>query len=294
MFHLPMSALEYDVGPKRILPIAITAVSFAAILIRLSDSHPMAIAFYRMLFSTLILLPFVPAYLPEIKKLGRSEWLIMITSGMFLAVHFAAWISSLSYTSVASSVVLVTAHPIVVAWISGWYLGENTSRRAYTAILVALGGISIMTISSFTAAGWSVKGDILAIIGMLAVAGYLIRGREIRRNISVVPYVFVVYGISSLFLGVFSLGFGTSFEIYPIREYTLFFALALIPTVVGHTLYNYSLRYLEVRAVSTTLLGEPIVASVLAFFILSEVPPILTVVGAAITLTGIYICAKYS
>ncbi len=288
-----MQFLTEGKASNRVLPVAISAVSFAAILIRLSDSHPIAVAFYRMFFSTLILLPFVPSYMSEIRKLGRREWTILISSGAFLAVHFAAWISSLSYTSVASSVVLVTAHPIVVAWISGWYLGENTSKKAYTAILVALVGISVMAFSSYTTAQWSVKGDILAIIGMLAVAGYIIRGREIRRNISLIPYVFIVYATSSFFLAIFSIGFSTSFEVYPVREYMLFFTLALIPTVIGHTLYNWSLKYVEARVVSTTLLGEPIVASILALLILSEIPPLLTVFGAAITLTGIYLCSRY-
>ncbi len=280
-------------NPKIALPIAVFSVSFAAIIIRLSDSHPISIAFYRMLFSSILLLPFLPSYINEIKKLNKREWFLLITSGLFLSVHFAAWITSLSYTSVASSVVLVSAHPIVVAWVSGWYLNERTPRGAYFSILFALVGITIMTFSSYTAARWSIIGDILAIIGMLAVAGYLIRGREVRRKISLVPYAFIVYFTSTIFLAVFSLGFSTPFKVYPSGEYILFFALALIPTIFGHTLYNWVLKYLDARQVSTTLLGEPICASVLAFIILSETPPFLTVIGAAITLLGIYLSTRY-
>ncbi len=288
-----MERSRFIENPRIVLPLAVVSVSFAAIIIRLSDSHPISIAFYRMFFSSIILLPFIPAYIKEIKKLNKRQWFLLITSGFFLSVHFAAWISSLNYTSVASSVVLVSAHPIVVAWISGWYLNEKTSRGAYLAILFALVGITIMAFSSYTAARWSIIGDILAIIGMLAVAGYLIRGREVRRRISVVPYAFIVYSTSAIFLALFSFGFSTSFKIYPSREYLLFFALALIPTIFGHTLYNWVLKYLDARRVSTTLLGEPICASVLAFIILSETPPLLTVIGASITLLGIYLSTKY-
>ncbi len=278
---------------KMVLMVAVAAVSTAAIFIRLSESHPIAIAFYRMFFATFILLPLIPAYTSEIKGLGKRDWFLLITSGLFLSVHFAAWITSLSYTSVTSSVVLVSAHPLVVAWVSGWYLHERTSSKAYLAILLALAGISVMAFSSYTVARWSIVGDILALVGMLAVAGYLIRGREVRRRISVVPYAFIVYGTSSVFLALYSLAFSTSFELYPVREYVLFFALALIPTVVGHTSYNWSLKYLGARTVSTTLLGEPIFASVLAFVILAEIPPPLTVVGASVTLLGIYLCSRY-
>lgn len=279
--------------PKSVLPIAVVAVSFASIFIRLSGSHPMMIAFYRMLFSTMILVPLLPIYIDEIKSLKTRDWFLLTTSGLFLSVHFAAWIWSLSYTSVASSVVLVTAHPLVVAWVSGWYLNEKTSYKAYMSILLALAGISIITLSSYTDARWSPIGDLLAIIGMLAVAGYIIRGREVRRRISLVPYVFIVYGISTIFLGIYSFALSLPFHPHPPREYMLFFALALIPTILGHSLYNWVLKYLDARDVSTTLLGEPIGASILAFFILSETPPLLTLIGGAITLTGIYMCSKY-
>ncbi len=291
MFNKKM--LEERLDPKYAIPVAVLAVSFAAIFIRLSDSHPMAIAFYRMLFSTLTLLFFVPYYLPQIKRLKMKDWLVLLSAGIFLAVHFASWISSLKYTSVASSVVLVTAHPLVVSWISGWHLNEKTSKRAYLAIIVALVGVFVMTFSDYSVTPTALFGDLLAIVGMFAVAAYIIRGREMRKRMSVVPYSFIVYMFSTIFLAIFSIGFSTSFKIYPPREYLLFLALALIPTMFGHTLYNWALKYVRAKVVSISLLGEPVGSSVLAFFILSEVPPYLTIIGAAITLFGIYLSVKY-
>ncbi|MBS3817088.1 MAG: DMT family transporter [Candidatus Thermoplasmatota archaeon] len=278
---------------RSLIPLGVISVSFAAIFIRWSNSHPIAVAFYRMFFSTLILLFFLPPHLSRIKKIDKRGWLTLITTGLLLAVHFAAWISSLSYTSVASSVVLVTAHPIVVAWISSWYLGEKTSFRAYIGIGIGLIGVFIMTFSNYRISGWAFLGDMLAIIGMLAFAGYLLRGRKIRQDMPVVPYAFIVYLFSTLFLGLFSIPFSTSFTSYPAEEYILFFALALIPTIFGHTLFNWGLKHLKARIISVSLLGEPIGASLLAFLILKEVPKTLTIVGGGITLLGIYICTKF-
>lgn len=285
--------LQEKLRPRYAIPIAVIAISFAAIFIRLSDAHPVSIAFYRMFFSTVILLFFIPRYLPDIKKLDRKDWFVLFTSGIFLAIHFASWISSLNYTSVASSVVLVTAHPLVVSWISGWHLNEKTGRKAYLAIIVALFGVFVMTYSDYSVSPTALFGDVLAIIGMFAVAAYIIRGREMRKKMSVVPYSFIVYGFSSIFLALFTLGSSASFQIYPLKEYILFLALALIPTMFGHTLYNWALKYVRARVVSVSLLGEPIGSSVLAFLILSETPPFLTIIGAGITLLGIYLSVKY-
>ncbi|MFW6141157.1 MAG: DMT family transporter [Candidatus Saliniplasma sp.] len=250
-------------------------------------------AFHRLLFSTIILSFFIPRYLPEIKEISNKRWIALISTGFFLSIHFAAWISSLSYTTVASSVVLVSAHPLLVAWISHWYLGEETSNKAYLAIILALVGIVIMTSSDYGISRAALFGDILALIGMIGVAGYIVKGREIRRDMSIVPYAFLVYLFTTIFLGLFSLGFSTTFRLYPIREYILFVLMAIIPHTIGHTLYNWALKYIKARVVSVSLLGEPVGASILAFFILNEIPPYLTLIGAAITLFSIYMCTKY-
>jgi len=275
------------------LPLAIIGASFAAIFIRFSNVHPIAVAFYRMLFSSLILLVFIPSYLEEIKSLSKREWVIIITTGFFLAVHFAAWVSSLEYTTVASSVILVSAHPLLVAWIAGWYLEEKAPPKIYVGIGIALVGVFLMVYSDYSMSEWALFGDILAILGMLAMAVYILRGRKVRQEMSLVTYAFLVYLTSTVFLGFFSVGFSTSFNIYPIREYIIFIALAIIPTMFGHTLYNWALRYVKARLVSISLLGEPIGSSLLAFLLLDEIPPRLSILGGIITLFGIYLCTKY-
>lgn len=276
-----------------ILPFCIIAVSFGSILIRLSDAHPISIAFYRLLFSTIILLFFIPRYIDEIKEISRKRWIILLSTGGFLAIHFAAWVSSLSYTSVASSVILVSAHPLIVAWISQRYLKERTSKKAYLAILLALVGIIIMTGSNYQIGRTVLFGDLLAIIGMLGIAGYIVRGRQIRSDMSVIPYAFIVYLFTTIFLGIFSLGFPETYRIYPTNEYFLFILMAIVPHTLGHTVYNWALKYIKARIISVSLLGEPVGATILAFLILNEIPPVLTVVGGVITLSAIYLCSRY-
>ncbi len=289
-----MSSIKYTVqkASKAAIPVAMIAVSFAAVLIRLSGSHPFTIAFYRMFFATLILSPFIYFNSEEIRTITRYEWGVLIFTGIFLAVHFASWISSLFYTSVVSSVVLVTSHPLVVTWVSGWYLGEKSDKKAYLAILLSIFGIAVMALSNYRVERWSLFGDLLAIVGMLAFAGYIIRGRQMRRTMSTATYSFVVYGIASLVLGVLMIFFGDGITIHPRREYLLFLSLAVVPTIFGHTLYNWALKFVRARMVSVSLLAEPVGATLLAFIILNEVPPYMTVVGAAITLAGVLICSR--
>lgn len=276
-----------------VLPLSILAVSFAAIFVRFSEANPIAIAFYRMFFSTLILLPFVPIYFQEFKNISRKQLITLILLGFFLAAHMAAWISSLEYTTVASSVVIVTSHPLIVSWLSSRYLNEKTTKKAYLGIIIALAGISLMAFSDYQFSEWGLLGDSLAFIAMILVSGYIIKGREMRKKISILPYVFTVYGFSTVFLAIFSFPVSGTFQIFAAREYMIFLALAIIPTMLGHTLYNWSLKFVNARIASISLIGEPIGSSVLAFLILQEVPPNLTIVGAAIALVGIYYCQRY-
>ncbi len=293
MVKLQSEISKGNFASKFALPASIIAVSFAAIFVRFSEAHPISISFHRMLFSTLILSLLVPYYYDEIRDITRKKWIVLISAGFFLAAHMATWVASLDYTSVASSVVLVTSHPLLVAWLSSKYLEEKTTVRSYIGIIIALTGIAIMMISDFSYSKWSLVGDLLAIFAMFMAAGYIIRGRQIRQKMSVIPYAFVVYGFSTIFLAIFSLPFSTSFQIYSINEYIIFLALAIVPTMFGHTVYNWSLKYVKARVASVSLLGEPIGASILAFLILQEVPPTITVAGAIITLIGIYFCQRY-
>jgi drug/metabolite transporter (DMT)-like permease len=270
--------------------VAVVAVSFSAIFIRWSDSHPFVIAAYRMGITCLILLPLVLIkYKDEFKKIQKSEFIFMVAIGMILALHFASWISSLGETSVASSVILVTSHPMFVAIVSHYVLNEKLRTIGYVGIVVAFSGIIILSVGDMGLGGTNFRGDILALIGSIAAGTYILGGRKARKNISLVPYVFIVYGICTLFLFIACIAVSAPLYPLPIREYQLFLLMAIIPTILGHTMYNYALKYVKAQIISVSLLGEPIGSSILAIILLSEAPPELTIIGGALILPGIYL-----
>lgn len=270
--------------------IAVVAVSFSAILIRWSDSHPFVIAAYRMGITSLILLPLVLAkYLSEIRKIKRNELLFMIAIGMILALHFGSWITSLEETSVASSVILVTSHPLFVAIVSHYIFREKLQTIGYIGIIIAFAGIIILTIGDYGLGGSNLRGDVLALIGSIAAGIYILGGRKSRRSVSLVPYVFIVYSICTLCLLAACVAVSAPLYPLPLSEYELFILMAIIPTILGHTFYNYALKYVKAQVISVSLLGEPIGSSILAYILLSEAAPRFTIIGGALILPGIYL-----
>ncbi len=276
-----------------------------------------------MTFASLILAPVaLTRHRVELRALTRGDLLLGLLSGVFLAIHFATWISSLEYTSVASSVVLVSTGPLWVALLSPIFLKEPLSKPVLIGMLLALlGGTIIGMGDSCTfslsgivpAGGASVRnavegfacpplsqfvqgkaffGNFLALVGAWAVAGYLMIGRKLRAGMSLVPYIFVVYGIAALIL----LGIMFIAGQHPIGyspwTYIWILLLALAPQLIGHSTYNWALRYLPAALVSITTLGEPIGSAILAYFILSEVPTPLTIFGGVLILAGIYLASR--
>lgn len=271
--------------------VAVVAVSFSAIFIKWSNAHPFVIAFYRMGITSLMLLPFVLLrYRDEIRAIGRRDLLTMVGIGAILSIHFATWITSLSQTSVASSVILVTSHPLFVAIVSYYIFKEGLRIIGYIGILVAFSGIIVLSLGDYSIGNQNLIGDMLALIGAFAAGIYILGGRKLRRKVSLVPYVFLVYSICTIFLLSYCLAASAPLHPLPAREYGLFLLMAIIPTIFGHTLYNWALKYVKAQVVSVSLLGEPIGASILAFMLIpGEIPTEFTFIGGALVLTGIYI-----
>ena len=281
-------------SPYLALSIAVSAVSFAAILIRLSKAPPMAIATYRMSITTLILCP--PAILSgaysEVARVTRKEAAIILLAGTTLAIHFASWITSLSFTSVASSVLIVNLSPVFVAVAGHYLLRERVTPRMALGMAVALLGVSIIASVDLGSDEINLRGDIYAFVGALAAAVYVLGGRMIRQNIGLFAYVLPVYAVCSLILVGASVLLKTPLYPYQEQEYLIFLALAIVPTIFGHTMYNWALRFVPASLVAVSLLGEPVGAAALAGVILHEYPPPMAVLGAALTLIGIYITAR--
>jgi len=289
-----------DRKPYIALFISIVSVLFAAILIKLSSADSLSIAFYRLLFTTLLILPFViflKKTREEIKNLPRKTILIMIGIGFILAAHFAFWITSLSYTSVASSVILVTAHPILVGPVSHFFFKEKLSMLNSIGIIVSVVGVIIHVTGNIQPGLETIdtlEGNILAILGGVMAGLYILGGRKIRKTVSVTSYASIVYSISAIVLFFLCIVFNSELINISLTDFEIFIAMAIVAGIFGHTLYNWSLKHVRASIASVALLGEPLGSTLWAILIpaIAQIPSKYTVFGGAIILLGIYLTAR--
>ncbi|HEV8360841.1 MAG TPA: DMT family transporter [Candidatus Thermoplasmatota archaeon] len=276
------------------LGLAVAAMSTAAILIRLvQEAGPLAIAFHRMALASLVLAPFALGRgRAELAALARRDLAVLGLIGVILGLHFATWITSLKLTTVASSVVLVTFHPAIVALLGMAWLGEGLRARGWAGIAVALGGAVLLVQGDLGLEARYLAGDALAFAGAVFAALYFLGGRRLRPRLSLTTYAFPVYAAASGTLLVLALASGERLAGFGWPDYALMAALALGPQLAGHTVANWSLRWVPAAVVSTAIVGEPIGSSLLAVVILAEVPPAASVVGGALILAGIYLVAS--
>jgi drug/metabolite transporter (DMT)-like permease len=282
------------------LLISIFAVSFASIFILSCQAPPLSIAFYRLLFTTLLIVPIIlirKKTRNELCSLPRTTLLIMIVIGVILAAHFSFWVTSLKMTSVASSVILVTAHPMLVAPLSFYFLKEKLSWVNAFGIAISLGGVGMLVIGNygFTAFGLdTLEGNIFALLGGVAAGLYILGGRTLRKKVSTITYAFVVYAVGTITLFIICLSLSAPVYHLAVRDYAIILLMAIVSGIFGHTLYNWSLGYIRASVMSVALLGEPIGASLLAYVIpwINQEPSLYTIVGGGIILVGIYLTAR--
>jgi len=297
------------VHPVLVLLFGILSISTASIFIRYAQVYApsLVIAAYRLVLASLILAPLAYLrYRAELRILGLRDLRLALLSGFFLALHFATWITSLEFTSVASSVVLVTTAPLWVALLSPFILRESVSKAVLGGMVLALVGGTIIGLSDACAwegghlscpplvefiQGDAFLGDLLALAGALMAAAYILIGRSLRGKMSLIPYIFVVYSMAALVLGALMLGSGHNPTGYPTPAYGWFLLLAIVPQLVGHSTFNWALRYLSAAYVSIALLGEPVGSTILAYYLLQESPTSLKIFGAILILAGIYIAS---
>ncbi len=270
--------------------IGVLAVSAAAIFIRLADAPALAVAFWRTALGVLVLLPFV-LYRRDAFPRGRAL-AGGIASGVALGAHFGFWISSLDYTSVAASVVLVCTQPVFAAILAYLVFGERTSPLSFLGILVALAG-TVMISSDGSVGSATFFGNSLAVIGAITVAVYVLIGRSLRTTgVGVLPYSIVVYSSAAATLLPAALYSGAPLWGYSGETWFWLWAIALGPQILGHTVFNWALRYVEVSIVSGMILAEPVISAALAWLVLAEKPGITTVLGGAVILFGLFLLLR--
>jgi len=212
---------------------------------------------------------------------------------MFIALHFALWITSLSYTSIASSVVIVTSHPLFVAIISYFLWRERLNKKAILGIIIALGGVVLINYGGFLVSSRAIFGDLLALLAAISMGVYLIIGRQLKGRINILPYLTMIYAGAALILLMVTVFSGYSLFNYTSTTYAMLFLLALIPQLIGHSSLNLAVRLMPVTLVSVGILGEPIIAVALGYIILGEGITITEILGSLLTLGGMFIVLRY-
>jgi len=271
-----------------VLIIGLVAISFASIFIKMCDAPSLVIAAYRLTIASAFYFTLTRYRSgPVWAGFSWSQRKVALISGLFLTLHFTTWITSLEFTSVASSVVLVQSAPIFVVLGSSIFLRERPSVRTIAGVCITLAGGIIVGIHDFSIDQTSLRGNLLAICGAVGAAGYMIAGRSLRPSIDTFRYVTAVYSVAAVLLVLLTVGSGTQFFGYTIRTYLLLAAIAIVPQIIGHTIFNWGLKFFSAIAISITLLCEPIGASLLARSFLHETLGTTKILGGAVILTGV-------
>jgi drug/metabolite transporter (DMT)-like permease len=280
-------------NPYLALIIGTMAVSTGAIFARLADAPSLVIAAYRVGIASLILAPVTWwKARDEIVTLSKRDLKLAVLSGFFLALHFATWISSLEYTSVANSVVLVNTNPLWVGLLTPLIAKEKVKRAALISIVISVIGGAIIGYGDFAIGGKALLGDGLALAGSLCAAVYLLLGRNLRRKLSLLPYIFICYGSAAVILWLIVLSLGLPISGFSTGTVAAFWGMALIAQIIGHSTYNWALKWLSAGLIAVSLLGEPIGSTILAYFLFDEGLTVYKIVGGGIILSAIYIAAS--
>ena len=296
-----------------VLLAAILGISVSGPLARLAQAEPLAIAVWRLILAlgVIAVMLLATGAWREWRALSRQDLLVASGVGVLLAVHFWSWIASVGMTTVAASVLLVNLHPVVIVAGSALWLGERPMRRQVIGLGLAVFGAMVIGLGdAWMARGVGAAGDVstntpsstpgnmlsnsamgnaLAVLGAFTVGLYYLAGRSLRQRLSLWPYVGLVYGACLVALLIFAFASGTRLTGFAEREWLLFGGIALGPMLLGHTGFNWSLRYVPAYVVSLALLAEPVAATVLAYLLpgIHETPPMPVLIGGGIVLLGL-------
>lgn len=280
-------------APAVVLALGVIGISTGSIFARFADAPPIVISFYRTGIATAVMAPLVLLRCrEELFSLCGKDLLRVLLSGAFLAMHFSTWITSLFYTSIASSVVIVQTIPVWTAILSPFVSGDRVNRTTWTGILLSFVGVVVIGAGDFALGGKALFGDLLALLGAWFATFYFLTGRVVRARVSLPVYTFICYGAAGLILlaviGVSGL---------PLRGFSggtwgAFIGMALVSQILGHNSYNWALKYLSASLVAVSLLGEPIGATLLAWILFGETLTPAKIAGGAFILAGIVLAAR--
>lgn len=285
--------------PFLVLGVGLTAISFGAVLARIAQAESvssLAVATWRLGLAAIIITPVALLQSRrDLVALTRQQIVMAIAAGFFLALHFATWISSLEYTSVASSTALVTTNPLWIGLASFLLFRERPSVMMIGGIALSFAGSLFIFWSdsqNVNAGNNPMFGNLLALIGSWCFSAYLLIGRRLRAGLGLPAYIWLAYGVAGLLLFLASGASGVVLFDHSQAAWLALLAMALGPQLLGHTAYNWSLRYVSATFVAVVTLGEPVGSALLAFIIFDEGFAMLQFVGFSLLLIGIYLAAK--
>jgi drug/metabolite transporter (DMT)-like permease len=275
-------------SPLLVLLIAVLATTYAGPIVRLARAPAVAIAFWRLA----LVLPVtfgLAARERQRTTAVREAFPLMVLAGALLAVHFWTWIASLRFTTVASSVLLVSMKPIFAWGIAALWLGEHPTRTERWGIVLAVAGATLIGLGDARLSLGALGGDALAVTGALTGAGYYVIGRRVRRTVAVWSYASAVYAVAGVLLGLGAAWRGAPLTGFGGREWAVFGAMAAGPMLVGHTGMNYALKHYRATTVNVAALGEPVGATIIAWLLpaIREVPPPSALAGGVLVVVGI-------
>lgn len=286
-------------GVRRAAPalaLGLFGVSWAAVLVRLAAAPAPSVAFWRLVLSVALLLPplWISGEWRQLRGLRAADWGWLGLGGVFLGAHLTVWFLSLELTSVASSTVLVTSHPIFVGLLSALWLREAPARREWAGIALAVAGAVAVGWGDFRGGPDPLLGDLLAVAGAVLTALYFVVGRRLRARLGVWSYVVPVYATAAVVAGAFAAAGGMPLAGWDAPTWGYLAALAVGPMLLGHTSFNWALEHVRAYVVSVVVLLEPLGATLLAMLVLGrdEVPGWPTVAGGAAVLAGVWLSLR--
>ncbi len=284
---------DLPVNPGLVLFLGICGVSTGAIFARVADAPALVTAAYRLGLASLILVPLAAWRVrDELRNLSFRDYKLAMMSGFFLALHFATWISSLDYTAIANSVVLVNTIPLWVGLLTPLISKDRLTKSTIVSIIVSVIGGGIIGLGDFAIGSQALLGDLLAVAGALCAAVYLLMGRDLRARFSLLAYVAICYGSAAAFLWLAVLALHLPVTGYSTPTIAAFWGMALVSQIVGHSSYNWALKWFSSSLVAVALLGEPIGSTILAYLIFGEGLTWSKFIGGIFILSAIYIAAS--
>ncbi|WP_090693173.1 DMT family transporter [Bacillus sp. 166amftsu] len=270
------------------LAVSIIAISFAAVFVKMSSAPSSILSMYRLWIIVILMLPIVWKKREEFRRIQARDWCFLIGSGFFLALHFLLWFASLKFTTVASSTIILALQPIV-SLVGGFFLfKERTTSSAIATMGIAILGVMCIGWGDLGLSEQAVIGDILSFLSVIAVVGYLFIGQTTVKKVSHWIYSFTVFAFAGLFIAIYNVIMSVPFTGYSTWDWWIFILLAIVPTA-SHMINNWLLNYVNATTISMSILGEPVGASILAFFLLGEKLNVMQVIGSVLVLCGVSI-----